>query len=49
MWSWSSYYSTREPMSTDRGGNTPLHVAAFKGHAEVAELLIAKGARKHAY
>ena len=26
------------------GGQTPLHIATFKGHKEIAELLIAKGA-----
>ena len=28
----------------DKKDNTPLHIAAFHGHKDVAELLIAKGA-----
>ena len=28
----------------DQNGKTPLHYAAWKGHKEIAELLIAKGA-----
>jgi ankyrin repeat protein len=30
--------------ATDLGGTTPLSLAAYGGHKEVAELLIAKGA-----
>ena len=28
----------------DNSGDTPLHIAAFERHTEIAELLIAKGA-----
>ena len=28
----------------DKGGDTPLHKAAFRGHREIAELLLANGA-----
>jgi hypothetical protein len=28
----------------DKGGGTPLHYAAYKGHAEIALQLLAKGA-----
>ena len=30
--------------STDEDGGTPLHFAAWKGHQEIVELLITKGA-----
>ncbi len=32
----------------DKGGYTPLHWAAFRGHKETVELLIAKGAEVNA-
>ena len=32
----------------DKGGYTPLHMAAFRGHKEVVELLITKGAEVNA-
>ena len=32
----------------DRNGETPLHWAAYKGHARVARLLISRGANINA-
>lgn len=34
--------------ATDTDGSTPLHCAAWKGHTEVAELLLDTGADVHA-
>jgi ankyrin repeat protein len=34
--------------ATDTDGSTPLHCAAWKGHAEVAKLLLEAGADVHA-